>query len=316
MEDLLSMPRGSPTSQLLLENKGSINDLPDDSLVKILSHILTKDVATSLLSKRWKFLWKYTTRLEYDQEYHYAKRTGFSRFVDKYLLSHQRPAILESLHFKFKTRYAYREIGLWIRTAVSGVRIRELTLESGDILIQLPLRLLTCETLVILKLKGWINLNIPLTASLPSLKTLHIPSTYEHFSRLLSSCLFLVDLMLEQRTSSAMSKLDIVIPSLVRLFIRTVTKKDNGLRYSPHEKSIPKVMIKAPSLKYLNIDDKGNEFDVIKDLFQVVEGNVKANETSTKVFLRYLTSSVKRLLLYSLRSQMQHLSTAINNKTK
>nr|VDD32312.1 unnamed protein product [Brassica oleracea] len=106
----------------------NINDLPDDLLVKILSHIPTKDVvATSLLSKRWKFLWMYTTRLEYDQEYHYAKRTVFSRFVDKYLLSHQHP-VLESLHFKFKTRYAYIEIGLWIRTAVSGLEYASLRL--------------------------------------------------------------------------------------------------------------------------------------------------------------------------------------------
>ncbi|CAN6870177.1 unnamed protein product, partial [Brassica oleracea] len=91
--------------------------------------------------------------------------------------------------FKFKTGYAYREIGLWIRTAVRR-EIPELTLECGDILIQLPLRLLTCKTLVILDLKGWIDLNIPVTASLPSLKTLHIvllrKSNYEHFSRILS----------------------------------------------------------------------------------------------------------------------------------
>ncbi|CAN6870175.1 unnamed protein product [Brassica oleracea] len=89
-----------------------------------------------------------------------------------------------------------------------------------------------------------------------------------------------------------------------RLFIRTVTKKDNGLRYSPHEKSIPKVMINAPCLKYLNIDDRGNDFNVIKDLTQVVEATINAKETSTKVFLMYLTSSVKRLLLYSLRLEV------------
>lgn len=72
-------------------------------LVKILSHIPTKDVvATSLLFKRWEFLWTYMKRLEYDQEYQFGKRIGFSRFVDKSLLSHQHP-ILESLHFKFKT---------------------------------------------------------------------------------------------------------------------------------------------------------------------------------------------------------------------
>lgn len=110
--------------------------------------------------------------------------------------------------------------------------------------------------------------------------------------------------MVEQRTSNAISTLDIAVPSLQRLFIRTVTKKDNGLRYSPHEKSIPKVMINAPCLKYLNIDDRGNDFNVIKDLTQVVEATINAKQTSTKVFLMYLTSSVKRLLLYSLRLEV------------
>ncbi|CAF2329786.1 BnaA10g10650D [Brassica napus] len=143
-------------------------------LVKILAHIPTKDVvATSLLFKRWEFLWTYMKRLEYDQEYQFGNQ---------------------------------------------------------------------------------------------------IMNTFLGFYQ--------------------------------RLFIRTVTKKDNGLRYSPHEKPIPKVMINAPCLKYLNIDDRGNDFNVIKDLTQVVEATINAKQTSTKVFLMYLTSSIKRLLLYSLRLEV------------
>ncbi|CAN6870179.1 unnamed protein product [Brassica oleracea] len=153
----------------------NINDLPDDLLVKILSHIPTKDVvATSLLSKRWKFLWMYTTRLEYDQEYHYAKRTVFSRFVDKYLLSHQHP-VLESLHFKFKTRYAYIEIGLWIRTALTNelIWIRNLLRDLG-IEATTPITM-HCDNQAILNtLKGMIEMKLPSTVCLPSLKTLHL----------------------------------------------------------------------------------------------------------------------------------------------
>ncbi|ESQ42778.1 hypothetical protein EUTSA_v10015709mg [Eutrema salsugineum] len=286
----------------------NINELPDDLLVKILSTLPTKDaVTTCLLSKRWESLWKNVARLEYDQEYHYARRIGFSRFVDKSLLSHQYP-VLQSLHFKFKTGYAYGEIGLWIRTAISR-HIRELTLECGDFLIQLPFSLFTCETLVILKLKGWIDQNIPLTTSLPSLKTLHIvllrESNYETFSRLLSNCPVLVDLMLEQRKSNALSKLNIAVPSLQRLLIRTVTESDNNdLRYSSYQKYIPKVAINVPSLKYLNIDNnRGNDFDVVSNLPHVVEASIKSNAISTKAFLRHLTSSVKRLSLYSLKPE-------------
>ncbi|CAH2069741.1 unnamed protein product [Thlaspi arvense] len=274
----------------------NISDLPDDLLVKILSSIPTKDVvATCLLSKRWESLWTNVTRLE---------------FVDKSLLSHQCPN-LESLHFKLKSGYACREIGLWIRTAINR-HIRELTIECGDILIHLPFRLLTCETLVILKLKGWFDLNIPLTASLPSLKTLHIvllrESNYESFSKLLSNCPLLVDLMVEQRKSNAMSTLNITVPSLQRLFMRTVVEGESDLRYSSNEKHTPKVEINVPSLKYLNIDDNCNDFDVAKNLPQVVEASIKANETSTKAFLMSLTSSAKRLSLYSVKSEDMDLS--------
>lgn len=291
----------------------NINDLPDDLIVKILSSIPTKDVvATCLISKRWESLWTHVTRLEYDQEYHYGRRTCFSRFVDKSLLSHQ-SCLLQSLHFKLKSGYAYRDIGLWLRIAINR-HIRELTLECGEILIHLPLRLLNCETLVILKLKGWIDLNIPLTASLPSLKTLHIvllrKSNYGSFSRLLSNCPVLDDLMVEQRRSSDMSNLNISVPSLQRLSIRTVVESEKGLRYLIDDKYIPKVSINVPSLKYLNIDDRGNDFDVIKNLHQVVEARIKTNETSTKVFLRYLTSSVKSLSLSSLKLQVIHCSVS------
>ncbi|XP_019095647.1 PREDICTED: putative F-box/FBD/LRR-repeat protein At3g56780 [Camelina sativa] len=158
-----------------------IDDLPDDLPVKILSSIPTKDVvATSLLSKRWESLWTIVRRLEYDQEYHYDKRTGFSSFVDKSLLSYQSP-VLESLNFKFK-------------------------------------------------------------------------------SRLLSKCPLLADLMVEERQSNAMSKLNIAVPSLQRLSIRTVIGSDKEFIYFSYDKDIPKVVINVPSLKYLTIDDRGMIF--------------------------------------------------------
>ena len=44
-----------------------VNKLLDDLLVLIVSHLSTKDAArTSILSQRWKFLWKFTRSLEFD----------------------------------------------------------------------------------------------------------------------------------------------------------------------------------------------------------------------------------------------------------
>uniref|UniRef100_A0A0D2ZSY6 F-box domain-containing protein n=1 Tax=Brassica oleracea var. oleracea TaxID=109376 RepID=A0A0D2ZSY6_BRAOL len=317
----------------------NINDFPDDLLVKILSHIPTKDVvATSLLSKRWKFLWMYTTRLEYDQEYHYAKRTVFSRFEDKYLLSHQHP-VLESLHFKFKTRYAYIEIGLWIRTAVSGLEYASLRLnvlnqfnilvyiirliqnnEEGestsvsrltynapydpdkttgflgfvrksllshqphaletlyidsfvidirpwirtDVLcnlrelevdadysagyIKLPSVLFTCQKLVVLKLRGMIEMKLPSTVCLPSLKTLHLL----HLTLLNdeSSCPLLSDLRVEH---VVMPRLHIVMPSLQRLTIVTKSCSEHSPNLLYYY--IRSLETSTPSLNYLNIQE-------------------------------------------------------------
>lgn len=44
-----------------------ISELPDVLLLEILSLLPAEDVAaTMVLSKRWKFLWRYVPRLKYD----------------------------------------------------------------------------------------------------------------------------------------------------------------------------------------------------------------------------------------------------------
>lgn len=46
---------------------GMISDLPDHMLLEILSWLPTREVvATMLLSRQWKFLWKQVAKLDYD----------------------------------------------------------------------------------------------------------------------------------------------------------------------------------------------------------------------------------------------------------
>ena len=63
-----------------------MGDLPDDLLVDILSFLPYREVvATSLLSKRWKSLWRYLPKLEFhDKSFRRVK--FFLQFVDAALL--------------------------------------------------------------------------------------------------------------------------------------------------------------------------------------------------------------------------------------
>uniref|UniRef100_A0A1J3CG84 FBD-associated F-box protein n=1 Tax=Noccaea caerulescens TaxID=107243 RepID=A0A1J3CG84_NOCCA len=60
--------------------------LPDDFLLHILSLLPTKDVlSTSLLSKRWRYLWKLVAKLEYIEINDNTDHGRFVRFVDRSL---------------------------------------------------------------------------------------------------------------------------------------------------------------------------------------------------------------------------------------
>ena len=64
-----------------------ISFLPDDFLLQILSLLPTKDVlTTSVLSRRWRYLWKLVHKLEYTYCDRNADHRRFVSFVDRSLL--------------------------------------------------------------------------------------------------------------------------------------------------------------------------------------------------------------------------------------
>ncbi|EOA14810.1 hypothetical protein CARUB_v10028117mg [Capsella rubella] len=178
-------------------SESSINELPEDLILTILSFLPTKHVVvTSLLSKKWKSLWTKVPRLEYNAMDH-KDYTSFELFMDKSLLSHQ-SHVLESVSFK---NY-WVNIGQWIDTVFRHhhCHLRELEIDASGAYTPLPHELFTCKTLVVLKLKGeLIRVADLTTVSLPSLKTLHIEHMsalfkYESLQMLLSNCNYLTDL--------------------------------------------------------------------------------------------------------------------------
>ncbi|EOA14397.1 hypothetical protein CARUB_v10027593mg [Capsella rubella] len=128
--------------------KSRISELPEDLILTILSFLPTKHaVLTSLLSKKWKYLWTKVPRLEYNV-YHHKDITSFKRFMDKSMLSHK-SHVLESIYVKLDWT---RNIGPWIRTVFRHHHrhLREIEIVSVAYLFQLvlPHELFTCKTLV------------------------------------------------------------------------------------------------------------------------------------------------------------------------
>ncbi|CAA7059613.1 unnamed protein product [Microthlaspi erraticum] len=139
-----------------------INELTDDLLVKILSFVpATVAVSTSILSKRWEFLWMWVPKLEYidynDMTVANRSRSSYLDFINKNM-SLRRAPIIESLLLGFYIRSLQPEdLKVWLGIAVSRC-VRELSInysscsEEPDLV--LPTSLYTCKSLVTLELEG------------------------------------------------------------------------------------------------------------------------------------------------------------------
>ncbi|KAG7607078.1 putative F-box/FBD/LRR-repeat protein [Arabidopsis thaliana] len=289
----------------------------DELLVKILSFLPFKfAITTSVLSKQWKFLWMRVPKLEYDEDSMYSFEYSFRyflpkvkevdsetysivsesghrmrSFIEKNLPLHSSP-VIESLRLKFFTEvFQPEDIKLWVEIAVSRCA-QELSVdffpkEKHNAL--LPRNLYTCKSLVTLKLRNNILVDVPHVFSLPSLKILHLERvTYgdgESLQRLLSNCSVLEDLVVELDTGDNVRKLDVIIPSLLSLSF--------GMsRYCAYEG----YRIDTPSLKYFKLTDLSKTFSgLIENMPKLEEANITARHNFKK--LLELVTSVKRLSL-------------------
>lgn len=162
----------SPETSTAIVAVDRISNLPDDILIHILSSLPTKQAfLTSILSKRWKNLWCYVPDLELefvDAEAEEGKHSLFDEFVYSVLVS------LESAGKQQKANTRFSQ--LCIHSFILHVEHRMHDWER--VIPHLPYSILTCETLVVLKLsflhmgEEFNNNNNAIT--LPSLKTLHL----------------------------------------------------------------------------------------------------------------------------------------------
>ncbi|CAA7059618.1 unnamed protein product [Microthlaspi erraticum] len=257
-----------------------INGLSDDLLIKTLSFVPTKVVvSTSILSKRWDFLWMWVPKLEYDDyndnavaNHSVSSCVRYRDFINKNLPLHK-ASIIDSLRFTLYFNFDLRTSNYGLEFAVSRC-LRELSISSYILSVEpdviLPSSLYTCKSLVTLKLEGDnILVDAPGTVCLPSLKTLQVRRvTYmneDSLRLLLSSCHLLEDLFIERHKDDNVKALAVTVPSLQRLFLEI-----DGLCSSDH-----RYVIATPSLKYFKVEDwRDGVSYLIKDMPKLEEADV------------------------------------------
>uniref|UniRef100_A0A1D1XFD0 Putative F-box/LRR-repeat protein At3g59160 n=1 Tax=Anthurium amnicola TaxID=1678845 RepID=A0A1D1XFD0_9ARAE len=248
----------------------ALDDLPDALLVRILSLIATDEaVHTSLVSRRWRYLWTSVGALDLDEyaylikkrkrggepagsrrfkfaEFAYRikkrRRVKFAEFVRKVLDFHHAPL----QRFRLACTYSSSEghpVEDWIRAALAR-GARELDLKPGNGA-RLPPCLFLSHSLVDLKIHlVGSRLKLPAAMDLVKLQSMSLSSVTFHGERLtwelFASCPALRSLTLVNCTYHNMRTLEISSPLLQRLII------DNSYCYNGLHNC--KVKVLAPQL--------------------------------------------------------------------
>ncbi|XP_058767616.1 FBD-associated F-box protein At5g56370-like [Vicia villosa] len=184
-----------------------ISTLPDAILCHILSFLQTEQsVATSILSKRWNHLWLSVPTLCFKETVLDRITTSeFNDFVYSVLVSRDFTLPIKTFYldvtYEFPVPCPIISITKWLNFVLqTRVEYLHLHINSWHHPPKLPLTILTCKTLVVLKLYGFSVKEVFSYSSvlLPSLKTLHLEyirlPKLQDFIMFLSGCPILEDL--------------------------------------------------------------------------------------------------------------------------
>lgn len=212
------------------------------------------------------------------------------------MVLHKSP-VLETLKLRLGWHSTTDDITIWIKIAVAR-RVRKLKIHcyTDDDDIFLPSCLYTYNNLEVLKLGNSVVLDVPEDVCLPSLKTLHLLCVEfrneESARRLLSGgCPVLEEFVLDKSENVSPPCFYLEAPSLQRLSILDTYREGND--------SDVKVVIKTPSLRYLNVVDKCDSglLFLSENMPDMVVANVSVVYKNPEMLMTSFTS-VKRLSLY------------------
>ncbi|WJX84436.1 hypothetical protein P8452_67012 [Trifolium repens] len=171
--------RMNKSSRQSISTVDRISDLPDSILCHILYFLPTKFVATtSVLSKRWKKLWLSVLALDFDYR-DFKNSTLFRRVMYSTMASHHTDIHSFSLKDrKCSPRFNQKDVDKIVRYALQlGIQNFDLNHSKySRYLIELPVTILSCRTLEVLKLTNITVNNIfdKLLLSCPILEDLEV----------------------------------------------------------------------------------------------------------------------------------------------
>lgn len=240
----------------LRESQGSgkdrISNLPSDVLHQILSNLSTKDsVSTSVLSKRWKKLWKHVPALDLDSN-NLSDDWALDEFFDSYMELNKNLKRFKLIYNPIE--HSHSDFVSRIDDVVES-EVRHLTLlnkvDGEEDLVRMPLSLYTCATFLNLTL-FCVVLDFPesVMVSLPCVETMHLEAVKfdgdSVLETLISSCSVLNDLIIITHPGDLLQVVCVRSQSL-KCF------KLESMRAEFEECGDPSVEIDAPKLKFMSI---------------------------------------------------------------
>ena len=186
-----------------------ISSLPDEVLCYILSFLPTKlSVSTSILSKRWRPLWRSVPAFDLDYpcpNWNILSHPGFFIYICTFIVSQILKQPIQRLRLRtshFQSRLVDGNVIMsFVRGAASRGTVQHLDLHLYfSTLIDMSYDLACCKTLRVLKLNS-VTLAVFSSADFPLLKVLHLSSIHildgNHVHQILSACPDVEDLKIE-----------------------------------------------------------------------------------------------------------------------
>ncbi|CAA7062020.1 unnamed protein product [Microthlaspi erraticum] len=256
-----------------------LSDLPDNLLCHVLLKIPTKDVVkSSVLSKRWRNLWRDVPGLDLGYG-DFPEYNEFVSFVDRFLGFHSESRlqnfILDDRCLDLDYEWEYDEphganVNRWINAVVKR-KVQHLhVLESKwevDEEVEIPAAVYTCESLVTLKLRDAF-LPDPESVSLPCVKVIHLDEVKfandQALERLISGCSVLEILTVNGDDHDCVKVLRVCSKSL--LSFTHVGQCEENI----DEEDLV-VAVDAPRLEYMWLSDFGTDSFIMSNLGALVK---------------------------------------------